>query len=969
MDLLRYAVSVEDESEGLEAFESSLPTETTIVDVCANLISIDMAAQVVRFVHFSVQEFVTSHQFCFGTFDLGPESAHREIARMFIILLKFVYSQKLGDSLFRYFEILQECYYHLIHANLGALSVDDGIVTLVASFFDRSPPVLITSTCDRPTFLSFSPPTLELIFNLPSEYQLYQVKPVYHKTFSYESLMDIYRLKLPSQVFRSNPVVIFDDRFAMHYTTVVLDSISVAQRLYDHGYPIDCWYNAAADHLNFECARSDNYCYPWSQMADIYRLPPLYSVQSKKMAMFLLDNGAKTDPIACFSWADDVQYDDPFACFSWADDAQLSDPLAWFAGAGNTQLTELISNRIVYQHAQRHSTALQPAVHNCRVECIQLLLDKGADVNAEGGKYGTALQAAAGAYFNNIECIQLLLNKGANVNAEGGKYGTALQAAASKYFNNTECIQLLLNKGADVNAEGGKYGTALQAAAYAGRDEIIQLLLDNGADINAEGGKYSTALQAAARVGQLECMQLLLDKGIDVNAKGGKFGTALQAAARGSQVECMKLLLDKGADVNAEGGIFGAALQAAVYSNNLMFTETGGECLQLLLDQGADVNKKGGKFGTALQVAVAHWPRIECIQLLLDKGADVNTEGGDYGTALQAAAYNGRVEIIQLLLDKGADVNAEGGKYSTALQAAAYKGVVKIMQLLLDKGADVNAEGGEYGTALQAAARGGRVECLQLLLDNGIDVNFEGGKYGTTLQAAACGGQIGCIQLLLNNGADVNAEGGEFGAALQAAAYSDDGRSIEYIEHNGADVNAAVYSDDGRSIQCIELLLDNGADINAKSGIYGTALQAAASNSRMRSIRLLLDNGTDINTEGGKYGTALHAASYACRLEVVKELLSRGANVNAQGGKYGTALQATLAPAPAGDERLTLQKHQYVTFDVLELLLDHGADITAYVEDSEFGDALTAAKQVWKSDKEALNRFMKLWESGKRKGG
>jgi ankyrin repeat protein len=43
-----------------------------------------------------------------------------------------------------------------------------------------------------------------------------------------------------------------------------------------------------------------------------------------------------------------------------------------------------------------------------------------------------------------------LINKGADVNAQGGVYGSALQAASAKgYF---EIIELLLEKGADVNA-------------------------------------------------------------------------------------------------------------------------------------------------------------------------------------------------------------------------------------------------------------------------------------------------------------------------------------------------------------------------------------------------------------------------------------------------------------------------------------------------------------------------------------
>jgi ankyrin repeat protein len=55
---------------------------------------------------------------------------------------------------------------------------------------------------------------------------------------------------------------------------------------------------------------------------------------------------------------------------------------------------------------------------------VELLLDKGADVNAQGGEYGNALQAASLGGHDKI--VELLLDKGADVNAQGGEYGNAL---------------------------------------------------------------------------------------------------------------------------------------------------------------------------------------------------------------------------------------------------------------------------------------------------------------------------------------------------------------------------------------------------------------------------------------------------------------------------------------------------------------------------------------------------------------
>ncbi|EPS37587.1 hypothetical protein H072_8705 [Dactylellina haptotyla CBS 200.50] len=89
------------------------------------------------------------------------------------------------------------------------------------------------------------------------------------------------------------------------------------------------------------------------------------------------------------------------------------------------------------------------------------------------------------------DIVELLLAAGADVNAQGGEYGNALQAAA--FGQEKDIVELLLAAGADVNAQGGKYGNALQAAASVAResfgssDIIFGTLLAAGADINAEG--------------------------------------------------------------------------------------------------------------------------------------------------------------------------------------------------------------------------------------------------------------------------------------------------------------------------------------------------------------------------------------------------------------------------------------------------------------------------------------------------
>jgi ankyrin repeat protein len=73
-----------------------------------------------------------------------------------------------------------------------------------------------------------------------------------------------------------------------------------------------------------------------------------------------------------------------------------------------------------------------------------------------------------------------LLGAGADINARGGDYGSALQAAI--YRGHSETMQILLDAHTDINAQGGHYGNALQAAASKENNETVQILLDTHAD-------------------------------------------------------------------------------------------------------------------------------------------------------------------------------------------------------------------------------------------------------------------------------------------------------------------------------------------------------------------------------------------------------------------------------------------------------------------------------------------------------
>ncbi|KAJ3884921.1 ankyrin repeat-containing domain protein [Lentinula edodes] len=449
-------------------------------------------------------------------------------------------------------------------------------------------------------------------------------------------------------------------------------------------------------------------------------------------------------------------------------------------------------------------------------------------VNAQGGYYGNALQAAS---LNGHEStVKLLLENDADVIAQGGKYGNALYAAS--YHGHESIVKLLLEHDVDVNAQGGYYGNALQAASLHGNESIVKLLLEHNADVNAQGGEYRNALQAASYHGHESIVKLLLESNAEVNAQGGYFGNALQSASYEGHESIVKLLLESNAEVNAQGGYFGNALQAASYEGHESI-------VKLLLECNADVKAQGGYCGNALQAASLHGNE-SIVKLLLEHHADVNAQGGQYVNALYAASYHGHESIVKLLLEHDVDVNAQGGYYGNALPAASLKAHESIVNLLLESNVDVNAQGGYYGNALQAASYHGHEPIVNLLLEHKADVNAQGGEYGNALQAASYEGHEFIVKLLLEHKVDVNAQGGQYGNALQAALYE----GHESI---------------------VKLLLEHKADVNGQGGQYGNALQAASYHGHESLVKLLLEHmlehNADVNAQGGEYGNALQAAS------------------------------------------------------------------------------------------------------------
>ncbi|KAJ5814106.1 uncharacterized protein N7503_000856 [Penicillium pulvis] len=465
---------------------------------------------------------------------------------------------------------------------------------------------------------------------------------------------------------------------------------------------------------------------------------------------------------------------------------------------------------------------------------VRLMITHGADVNARGGDYGSALVAACSE--GHYKVAKLLLERGAELNAQGGYYGNSLQAACSKGHN--KIVSMLLEHGANVNADRGLWGNALYDSSSRGHTKTVQILLKHGAEVNIFGGKHYSALQAATFEGHDEIVQMLLVHGADFDAP-----VILQTACSRGHDKTVQMLLEHGADVNASD-----VLWLTCYRGNV-------KIVQVLLEHGADVNASNVLWLTCSR------GNVKIVQVLLEHGANVNALD-----VLQTACLRGHDKVVQKLLEHGADVNA-----FKMLKTACDKGNIKIVQVLLEHGADVNARSEDYERLLLDACYQGYDEIVQILLEHGADANAL-----NALRIACYKRHFQIVQILLEHGADVNASD-----VLLTACDEGQVKIVQVLLEHGADVNATdvlgTACDKGH-VKIVQVLLEHGADANAQSGYYGSPLQAACSTGQDKIVQMLLEHGADVNAQVGTDGSALQAAWSQEHDEIVQMLLERGAN-------------------------------------------------------------------------------------------
>jgi len=291
-----------------------------------------------------------------------------------------------------------------------------------------------------------------------------------------------------------------------------------------------------------------------------------------------------------------------------------------------------------------------------------------------------------------------------------------------------------------------------------------------------------------------------------------------------------------------------------------------------------DPNARNTEGKTLLILAIEKGDK-QAVTDLLAQGASVS-EGFSGDQPIHFAARGGQKEIVEMLLAKGVDPKTKNSKDQTGLHLASTRAVA---ELFVSKGLDVSVPTTYREQPIHFASERGNVDVVEYLLSKGADAKARSRdmdimplNYASTKAVAA---------MLVSNNAPINGETNQWG-------------------RNTPPIWSAAWN--GRT-EVVQYLVEQGADINAKSYGGQTALQVATQKGHTDIVNILAGNGTDLSGQEG--ANLLHEAVSKNDLKLTEALLNKGIKPN-----EGTEAPMTVAAA-RGNKAM------------LELLASHGGDI------------------------------------------
>ncbi|WP_265016974.1 ankyrin repeat domain-containing protein [Wolbachia endosymbiont (group B) of Endotricha flammealis] len=495
-----------------------------------------------------------------------------------------------------------------------------------------------------------------------------------------------------------------------------------------------------------------------------------------------------------------------------------------------------------------------------------------ANIEAKNNDGQTLFHVAA--QEGKLRSIRFLIGKIESMNFEDNLYSEPDELV--KAVRQRERLKSLIN-------EKDKFGyTPLQYAAKNGKWDIVNLFLDKTAERNqddvADKDKFSTSwttVHYAVYNGNMslfnDIFQFLSDKETMINTKDSSDWTPLHYAVYYNALDVVKFLVNKGADISVKDKDSKTPLDLAAQENDTNVAE--------FLKQ-TELDKK--------LLAAVQDAGLNEVKDLINQKANINAKDMYGWTLLHFAASRDKLSVVEFLFNNNANINAKDVYGNTPLHVAAqYSSSLEIVKFLLDKDiSGINNITNNGWTPLHVAIQGNKLNTVELLLGRGADIEVRDIYNQTSLDLATRKGYLDIAGILKQVQLDRKlltiVESGGFNEAKGLIAQ---GANIDTNDKNG---NTLLYSAaEIGDLNLVKLLLDNGANIEAKNGEYqATPLHGAVENYRIDVVKLLLNRGANVNAEDKDNWTPLHYGADTNSPDIVKVLVDAHANLGAK-GNYG----------------------------------------------------------------------------------
>ncbi|KDN63599.1 hypothetical protein CSUB01_06378 [Colletotrichum sublineola] len=321
------------------------------------------------------------------------------------------------------------------------------------------------------------------------------------------------------------------------------------------------------------------------------------------------------------------------------------------------------------------------------------------------------------AQYGYAECMELLLDHGANLNHQDSYQVTALMRAVDK--DAQRAVELLIKHGMDVKRRDFLGRTVLHSAAVNRSSGTMEYFLKDVPDIemDAQGDSGETPLHDSCKNLDPLGVSLLVDAGARCDIKDNEGRTPVDIATIKKRPDILELLKKAEGYSNTVGVHIKKTLREAVIADP-------SEVLQVRIANVSleEINTSSAFTGTPLHEA-CRFGRADVVGMLLHAGADIELANSFGRTPICTAIEFGHLDCLRVLLDYGADVQKSPFKDITLWEHAWAYGQRDIALALIGHGARLDKSSGYLQNALHQAAYEDNIAVVRRVVQAGASIH------------------------------------------------------------------------------------------------------------------------------------------------------------------------------------------------------------------------------------------------------